>query len=53
MLVAPAKMKVVLFEAKDNMMKAAREKTSLKIPIRIAARRGFILIPALSKNGAV
>ena len=46
-------MKAVLFVVNVIMGKAAREKISLKMPIRIEAKRGSKLIPALSRNGAV
>ena len=52
-LVAPPKMKVVLFEVKKIMGKATTEKISLIMPIRTATIRGSKLIPALSRNGAV
>ena len=52
-LAKPPRTKAVRFEANKKRTKAAREDTSLKMPIITEANRGSKLIPALSRNGAL
>ena len=51
-LTKPVRVKVVLFDANERITKAPRDDASLISPIITAARSGFKLICAFSRNGA-